>query len=184
MNDLAHEIEAQPGAAIERLHPVEGLEDARTLLLRNACSLIHDIDGGGQGDANADRAPSASMFDRVLDQIGERALERRLVTHRLDAACRGLKRYVVSCSDCERREIGDNPLADRDEIHPGKGRPILVKALNVEQLLGQCCETGCILGQANFVGSLWQRFESRAQNGNRRAKFMRRIGGKDRKSVV
>ena len=53
-------------------------------------------------------------------------------------------------------KVGNDAPPDRHEINPGEWRSVLVEPLNVEQLLGQRCQAGCILHQARLVRALRQ----------------------------
>lgn len=78
-HDLLHEVEPEPGAAIFRPQAVEGLENQLPFLFGNAIAFVSYLDHPVCRDPHRDRSAIAAMFDGILHDIHQGALQRGVV---------------------------------------------------------------------------------------------------------
>lgn len=152
-HDLAHHVEAKAGATIERCESIERFEDLFALIGRNAGAFVGDFDGRWLADANADGAAARAVLDRVLHEVGQRALQRCGIAERLDRRRRRIEGQFIAGGYCQRREVGRDALCDGDQVDRRERMPAAIEPLNIEQLLGERCEPRGILDQAGLVRS-------------------------------
>ena len=150
--DLAHHVQPEAGAAVLRRKTIERIEYPRALIPGNAVAFVRHVDGRGAADMDRDGAAPAAMLDRILHEIGQRALQRGAIALRLDPIDCSLERQFITGRDRKRREVGGDIARDRDEIDALERIAALVEALDVEQLLGERRQPRRILEQSVFSG--------------------------------
>src|SRR5258706_10811138 len=163
LDDLLHEIEAEAESAAAVLEPVKRLEDALALPGRNALALVVDGDAGRMADVNSDDASSTAVLDRVLDQVGDGALQCRAIADNLDHLLIRLEAGLITGRDGKGGEVGDDLPRYIDNVDQGS-LELMVEALKVEELLGQCRKPCGILQKPHLLGAGGQAVEPRLQD--------------------
>lgn len=144
--DLLHQTKTQAGTGGARPQPMKRLEYALTFLLRNAGTVILDLQ---RGPVDPYDDLFTAMFDRVLYEICQRALDRSGVAHNHSE----LLNDHLDClarRDQHRREIGSDAARDSREIDPF-ARHAVVQSVKIEQLLREGRKPGHIRQKQTYA---------------------------------
>src|SRR5581483_8435404 len=143
-SNLLDDGEPEPASlAIGIRYPIEALEDAGALLLRDPGSVVHHRELGLMASLDDDRDPSgaSSIAERVIDQVrqelaqqtgiaidGDRALGH--IEPEVDIALERARDPFLADPSCEGNEVGGLELEDRERFRVGarQGEKLLTQA--------------------------------------------------------
>ncbi|MCY1303511.1 hypothetical protein D9M70_532220 [compost metagenome] len=88
-------------------------------------------------DLDLDRAPPTAVVDGVLHEIGERPLQRRLISRHHDRSLIRLEGHLIAGAKSKGGECNDHPLCEDCEIDGSELVLLGIETFEVEQLACQ-----------------------------------------------
>lgn len=115
-DDFLHEVETEPGTAILRSQPVKCVKHGFPVLFGNSVAFVGYVDHAVGPHFYGDRSAIAAMFDGVLHDVHQGALQRGVIGKGEDRLFVRLERKFVALRDCKRRHISDDRPAQTNKI--------------------------------------------------------------------
>ncbi|WP_245511938.1 hypothetical protein [Methylosinus sp. sav-2] len=156
----------------------EWLENRASILLFHAIAVVHNPDRRIVKNSEYHRSSFGLGPQRIIGEIDDHGFERGATAPHDNARIRRLQHGLALRSHREQGRVGDCRTRQSGEIDRLiEARPSPAEPRSHEQLLDDITNATMIAPQIGLEARLLGRIETRAEDGHRRAKFMRRIGG-------